>query len=266
MTGTVVPDGFAPLGVPPNAMRSARPRGASLRNGIVVSTLIHVAFVALVIYLAERPAPTRPPIYRINLVGAPPGLRQSGVVNPAPSPPAPSPAPAPKGAERAAPPEKALPAPKRAEQAPPKATPSATPTRAAGTKSAKTESKAPAAPPKAGSGAVGGKGADVVNIKTDGIAFPYQGYLDNIVRQLTIAWSPRRVSAALVTEVKFLIRRDGSVANIEIVKSSGDRIYDTEGLGAVEAVGSTRGFGALPAGWKDDVLVVYFTFDYSLRP
>lgn len=266
MNGAVAPGGFAPLGVPPNAMRSARPRKATLRSGILISALIHLAVVALVVYLAERPEPARPPIYRVNLVGAPPGIRQRGVVDPKPTPPAPSPAPAPSGAERAAPPEKALPAPKRAEKAPPKATPNATPSRASGSKSVKTESKAPAAPPKAGSGAVGGKGADVANIKTDGIAFPYQGYLDNIVRQLTIAWSPRRVSAALVTEVKFLIRRDGSVANIEIVKSSGDRIYDTEGTGAVEAVGSTRGFGALPAGWKDDVLVVYFTFDYSLRP
>ena len=266
MSGAVASGDFAPLGVPPNAMRSARPRKGSLWNGVFVSALIHLAIIALVIYLAERPEPARPPIYRVNLVGAPAGLRQAGVVNPAPTPQTPSPAPAPSGAERAAPPEKALPAAKRAETAPPKATPSATPTRAAGSKTAKSESKAPAAPPKAGSGAVGGKGADVTNIKTDGIAFPYQGYLDNIVRQLTMAWSPRRVSAALVTEVKFLIRRDGSVANIEIVKSSGDRIYDTEGTGAVEAVGSTRGFGALPAGWKDDVLVVYFTFDYSLRP
>ena len=266
MNGAVASGDFAPPGVPPNAMRSSPPRKGNLRNGIFISALMHLAIVGLVVYLGERPEPARPPIYRVNLVGAPAGVRQAGVVTPAPSSATPSPAPAPAGAERAAPPEKALPAVKRADRAPPMATPSATPTRAAGSKGAKSEGKAPTAPPKAGSGAVGGKGADVTNIKTDGIAFPYQGYLDNIVRKLTMAWSPRRVAAGLVTEVKFLIRRDGSVANIEIVKSSGDRIYDTEGMGAVEAVGSTRGFGALPAGWKDDVLVVYFTFDYSLRP
>ena len=266
MTDAVASGDFAPLGVPPNAMRSSRPRQATLRNGIFISALMHLAIVGLVVYLSEEPERARPPIYRVNLVGAPAGLRQAGVVTPAQIPTTSSPAPAPSGAERAAPPEKALPAVKRADKAPPKATPSATPTPATGSKTAKSDGKAPAAPPKAGSGAVGGKGADVANIKTDGIAFPYQGYLDNIVRKLTLVWSPRRVSAALVTEVKFLIRRDGSVANIEIVKSSGDRIYDTEGMGAVEAVGSTRGFGALPAGWKDDVLVVYFTFDYSLRP
>jgi protein TonB len=37
-------------------------------------------------------------------------------------------------------------------------------------------------------------------------------------------------------------------------------------MGAIEAVGATRSFGALPSGWADDVLVVYFTFDYALRP
>ena len=41
---------------------------------------------------------------------------------------------------------------------------------------------------------------------------------------------------------------------------------DLDAMGAIEAVGSTRGFGPLPQGWTDDVLIVYFTFDYALRP
>ena len=86
------------------------------------------------------------------------------------------------------------------------------------------------------------------------------------MRQLTLNWTPRRVSASLVSEVKFTIRRDGSVLAIEVVKGSGDRIYDLDAMGAIEAVGSTRGFGPLPQGWTDDVLIVYFTFDYALRP
>jgi protein TonB len=63
-----------------------------------------------------------------------------------------------------------------------------------------------------------------------------------------------------------MIRRDGSVAGIEIVKSSRDRLFDLEAQATVEAVGSARSFGSLPSGWTDDVLVVYFTFDYALRP
>jgi len=69
-----------------------------------------------------------------------------------------------------------------------------------------------------------------------------------------------------VAEVKFIIRRDGSVMGIEVVKRSGDRLYDLDAMGAIEAVGASRGFGRLPEGWSDDVLVVYFTFDYAMRP
>jgi len=235
-------------------------------GGLLLSSVVHVAVVVAVVMWAGTPAPMRPPVYRVDLVGAPPGPRQAGVVDAAKRTAEPSPKPTPSGAERAAPPEKALPSTKRAVKAPPKATPSATPSRAAGSKAANVASKSATDLPKAGSGAVGGKGADVANIKTEGIAFPFPGYLNNIVRQLTLNWTPRRVAATLVTEVKFMIRRDGSVAGIEIVRSSGDRLYDAESSGAVEAVGATRSFGALPSGWKDDVLVVYFTFDYSLRP
>ncbi len=234
-------------------------------GGLLLSALVHGSLLALVILLASRPQAPRPPVYRVDLVGAPPGPRQAGVVTPAPAPSAQTAAPAASGAERAAPPEKALPSAKKAI-APPKATPSATPSRASGAKNAKVTSKTAPAITKAGSGAVGGKGADVANVKTEGIAFPFPGYLNNIVRQLTLSWSPRRVAASLVTEVKFVIRRDGSVSGIELVKSSGDRLYDSEAAGAVEAVGATRGFGVLPKDWKDDALVVYFTFDYSLRP
>ncbi len=245
---------------------SKRPPRAGIGGGLVLSALVHSGIVAAALYVATRPEPARPPVYRVNLVGAPTGPRQAGVVNPPPAPVAPSAKAEVSGAERVAPPEKALPAAKKAPKAPPKATPSATPSRAAGSKNATSTNKTATAVPKAGAGAVGGKGADVANVKTEGIAFPFPGYLNNIVRQLTLNWSPRRVSAALVSEVKFLIRRDGSVAGIEIMKSSGDRLYDAEASGAVEAVGATRSFGPLPAGWKDDVLVVYFTFDYSLRP
>ncbi len=241
------------------------PRGG-IGGGLVLSAVVHVGLVAAAVYVASRPEPARPPVYRVNLVGAPAGPRQAGVVDAAPTPPTPAPKADVSGAERVAPPEKALPSAQKAPKAPAKATPSATPSRAAGTKNATPASKTATAVPRAGSGATGGKGADVANLKTEGIAFPFPGYLNNIVRQLTLNWSPRRVSAALVSEVKFLIRRDGSVAGIEVVKSSGDRLYDAEASGAVEAVGATRSFGVLPAGWKDDVLVVYFTFDYSLRP
>ena len=243
--------------------RRNEPQSGALKTGLVVSSIVHVAFVAaLVLWGMQHDAP-RPPIYRVELIGAPKGLRQAGVVTPNASD-TPKTAPAPSGAERA-PTEKALPSKRAPAAATPRATPSTARSNAAGAKSATTATKATTLP-KAGSGQEGGKGADVRNLRTEGIAFPFPGYLSNIVRQITLAYTTRPSSAALLAEVKFSIRRDGSVADIEVVKSSGNRLFDLEATGTVEAVGASRSFGPLPSGWTDDVLIVYFTFDYALRP
>lgn len=248
------------------ATRAARPDSgsSSLTRGMGASVAVHGLLIALALWWSGRPAPYRPPVYRVELVGQA-GLRQAGVEKPSEAPAAQAPDAA--GAERVKE-EKVLPSKSPAKKvAPsPKATPSPSRSKKAGAKSAPATDAKSTTAPKSGAGATGTKGADVANVRTDGIAFPFPGYLNNIVRQIALNWSPRRVSAALVTEVKFLIRRDGSVTGIEVVKTSGDRLYDLDGVGAVEAAGSTRSFGPLPSGWSDDVLVVYFSFDYALRP
>jgi protein TonB len=247
----------------PRAGPEAHGGGPSLAGGVLASLVGHAAVLAAALWVGARPEPPRPPVYRVELVGAAAGVRQAGVV----APPAPEPqaaAPEVGGAERVPPPP-AAPAkpPPIKDRAAARATPSLARTRSAGTKAATSPGKAA---PRAGAGPTGGKGADVANVRTDGIAFPFPGYLANIVRQLALNWSPRRTSAVLVAELRFVIHRDGSVSDIAVVRPSGDRLYDLDGVGAVEAVGAARGFGRLPGGWRDDVLVVYFTFDYALRP
>ena len=237
----------------------------TLGRGIAFSTTAHVMLVGAALWWGSRAEAPRPPVYRVELVGAPPGPRQAGVVTPTPQPTVEAPDIA--GAERV-PEEAVVPKPSTAKKVlpSPKATPSLSRTKKAGSKTATATATKSTSAPKAGAGAQGGKGADVANLNIRGIEFPYPGYLQNIVRQLTLNWTPRRVSASLVSEVKFTIRRDGSVTAIEVVKGSTDRIYDLDAMGAIEAVGSTRAFGPLPPGWTDDVLIVYFTFDYALRP
>ncbi len=250
-----------------STVMTARPRRSSkstLGSGMIVSALVHAALIALVVWAGGQQEPPRPPVYRVELVGQA-GLRQAGVEKATETPTASKDAVA--GAERVEE-EKTMPSASKAKKAlpSPKATPSTDRSKKGGAKSATPSTTKSTAAPKSGAGATGTKGADVANVRTDGIAFPYPGYLSNIVRQIALNWSPRKVSAALVTELKFMIRRDGTVVGIEVVKRSGDRLYDLDAMGAIEAVGSTRSFGALPSGWADDVLVVYFTFDYALRP
>jgi periplasmic protein TonB len=227
---------------------------ARLTPTLAVSLLLHLA-VAVPLFLA-RPdaAPARPPIYRVDLVAAPPGPRQEGVVAPQPQTQPEQPAPTPPRAERK---PQEMPAPATQRPPPPTRTPPApaTPTPAPTTK------PDPAAPAQqAGGGPTGGRGTDVANVRTEGIEFPYPAYLQNIVRQIAMRFDPPR-RGALSAEVTFLIRRDGSVADIRISSRSGNFEFDQDAMGAVEAAARAGAFGPLPEGFPDDVLPVIFSFD-----
>jgi protein TonB len=227
---------------------------ARLAPTLGVSLLLHLAVGAALFLARPEGAPARPPIYRVDLVAAPPGPRQEGIVTPQPQTPPEQPAPTPPRAERK--PEE-MPAPSTERPAPRTRTPpaAATPTPAPTTKPDQT---APAQP--AGGGPTGGRGTDVANVRTEGIEFPYPSYLQNIVRQIAMRFDPPR-RGALSAEVTFLIRRDGSVADIRISSRSGNFEFDQDAMGAVEAAARAGAFGPLPDGFPDDVLPVIFSFD-----
>ena len=147
----------------------------------------------------------------------------------------------------------------------PRAVPNPRPPPVAATPSPTPTKQAPNTPaPRAGGGTEGGRGADVANVRIEGIEFPYSGYLDNIVRQIALRFEPPNRNAPLRAEVSFLIHRDGSVTAQRIVVRSGVYAFDLEAMGAVEAAGAAKAFGPLPAGYPDDVLPVVFMFDPSI--
>lgn len=215
----------------------------------LVSALIHAALAAAA-FLAFRspPAVRLPPMYHVELVAAPPGARAIGEVKE--SPPSPTlPVTAPRPSDATA---KTMPDPSKAVDNPVRrATPDA--------EAPKTKVKSNAA--KAGGGPTGGKGTDVANVRSEGIEFPFPGYLNNIVRQIALNFKPKNPKAKLRAEVTFLIHRDGSVSDLKFVKRSGNYEFDLEAKSAVEAAARTRAFGPLPGGFADDVLPVFFSFD-----
>ncbi len=227
---------------------------ARLAPTLGVSLLLHLA-VAIPLVLA-RPdgAPALPPIYRVDLIAAPAGPRQAGIVTPQPTAQPERPAPTPPRAERQ---PAEMPAPPSDRPAPRTRTPPApaTPTPAPTTTPVQT---APAQP--AGGGPTGDRGTDVATVRTEGIEFPYPAYLQNIVRQIAQRFDPPR-RGALSAEVTFLLRRDGSVADIRISTRSGNFEFDQEAMGAIEAAARAGAFGPLPDGFRDDVLPVIFSFD-----
>ena len=226
-------------------------RGSSpLKGPLGVSLALHASIVALVLLgFRKGETPPLPPIYKVNIVAAPPGPRAIGTVQPEPAQPKPAaptvtpPAPA-KTKEPAVPITKATPR-KAAERSTPVEKPAApTP---------------PLPAPKAGGGPIGGKGTDVATVQTEGIDFPFPGYLNNIVRQIALRFNPSDASSGRRAEVRFVIRRDGSVIGIGFVTRSGSYAFDLEAQGAIEAAASQ--FGPLPEGFYDDALPVVFSFD-----
>jgi protein TonB len=227
------------------APESGRGRGFSV--SFAASLFLHVGIVAA--FLAIRPArpAALPPIYRVNIIAAAPGPPAVGVVTPT-TPVVETEKPAP-------------PRPKSEEivpiqtKAPPRRVPKlATPS----VSDKRVDRNAPA--PVAAGGEEGGKGTDVRNIRTEGIEFPFPGYLENIVRQIALRfqWRGQRLKA----EVMFLIRRDGTITGLQFMQRSGSFTFDLEAQGAIEAAAAK--FGPLPSGFSDDVLPVIFSFDPRL--
>jgi periplasmic protein TonB len=225
-----------------------------------LSAILHAAVATLLFNtLKERKPVALPPMYRVEIVAAPPGERaigevKSGQVKATPSVTQSSAA---QSSAREAP----LPKAKPAQKTPARATPSVAKPAKAGAPDAKAIPKPKTEAPKAGGGPVGGKGTDVATVRSDGIEFPFPGYLNNIVRQIALNFKPRNADARLKAEVRFLIHRDGSVSDLTFIRRSGNFSFDLEAQGAVEAAASSRAFGPLPNGFTDDVLPVVFSFD-----
>ena len=251
-------------------------KGQPVVGPFALSAILHVAVATLLFTtLREQKPVALPPMYRVNIVAAPPGERAIGEVTSGQARPATSvtqptatqstlretPVPTRSGAPAAPTPAKTgakRPAVKPATPTEGKTSPAQKVTAAA---DAKASQQPKTQAPKAGGGPTGGKGTDVATVRSEGIEFPFPGYLNNIVRQIAIRFKPRNPAARLKAEVRFLIHRDGSVSDITFIRRSGSFAFDLEAQGAVDAASSALAFGPLPAGFPDDVLPVVFSFD-----
>ena len=226
--------------------------GAGLAGTLTIHLAVVLTFVAAGV---TRPRPLAPIAYRVSLVAAPPPSAAAVAGAPArvePPAPTPSPAPAPvrrsaPAAVRAAAPTRAAPgrAPAPQQQAPPRAA----------------RAVPAAASPVSGPPGSTTAGTDAATIRTEGVEFPFPGYLRNLVAQVYQRWRPPASQAALVAEVFFFIHRDGSVAGVQFIRRSGSFAFDLETQGAIESAARASAFGALPDGYGADVLPVSFFFN-----
>jgi protein TonB len=201
------------------------------------------ALAAALLFGAAGARRTLPPTYTVRLVAAPaPGQETR---------------PAPQAFERPAE-EKAAPVP--AAKPPPRSTVSraAPPPTQDATRREAAPRTTPTAQPLPGERP--STGNDVATVSTEGVAFPFPQYLQNIVSQVLRFWKRPERSTPLEAEVSFFVHRNGSVTGLQLIHRSGEYDFDLEALGAVEAAGHAKAFGDLPAGWQPEVLFVRFYF------
>ncbi|HVO36039.1 MAG TPA: TonB C-terminal domain-containing protein [Gemmatimonadales bacterium] len=240
-------------------MRGLRERAAEERlrgPGIAGSAALHALVVATFLVAGSgRHRPPLPPFYRVSLV-APPGVSAPAAT---PTPVAPAPAksaPAPSTRHP-------TPSVSRRPAVPLARTPAAPKPQAAAPASPATHNPPPATSPSQPAGIPGGTpgGTDVATIKTEGVEFPFPGYLQNLVSQVYRRWRPAPSNASLQAEVFFFVHRDGSVTGLQFIKRSGSFAFDLEAQGAIEAAARAGALGQLPTGYGPDVLPVSFYFN-----
>lgn len=105
-----------------------------------------------------------------------------------------------------------------------------------------------------------GTGNDIANVDLKGKEFPYPEYLRNLVAQIYRRWNRPTGAAALEAEVAFVIRRDGTVSEIRLIRTSRSYSFDQEAEGAIETAALAKAFGPLPAGYHADYLQISFLF------
>jgi periplasmic protein TonB len=211
--------------------------------GMALTGTLFVHGVAGILLLAA-PDPNRklPPTYTVRLIAAPAADLESRKAPEAFERPAeekPAPAPAAKTPRSTV--SRATPPPTRDQTR-----------REAAPRTTSTTQPLPGERPSTGN--------DVATVSTEGIAFPFPEYLQNIVSQVLRRWQRPAQSTPLEAEVSFFVHRDGSVTDLQFIRRSGNFAFDLEAQGAVEEAGRFKAFGLLPDGWTADVLFVRFYF------
>ena len=99
-----------------------------------------------------------------------------------------------------------------------------------------------------------------LNIRMEGVRRDYPEYYDNILRQMQrcFRW---RGEDDLRARVYFVINRDGSVSEVDILEPSRSIAFDIEAMGAAECAGGRGRLGPLPEALPFDRLPVVFYFE-----
>lgn len=216
-------------------LRYASREGTSA--GLAWTAVVHLGLVALFLVSSRQPL-EQATVYAVNLVAAP-----APTEAPRAAPEAP-----PRPVERTAP----INPPQRTAQRPPP-TKTAPPRRT----EAPVQTANPVTPMP---GETPSTGADVANVSTPGVEFPFPDYLRKVVNEIYKRWQ-RPAGTRFRTQIEFVILRDGTVQGVRIVERSRNYSFDLGAQGAVEAAANARAFGPLPEGFRGEALSIALWFE-----
>lgn len=157
------------------------------------------------------------------------------------------------------PPEKAPPKPAAPKPTPVAvAVPTDEPSPLTTDQSAPVPEPTPAPAPAAAAGSPGGSGTGAPAGDSDEVDFG--PYMSELQRRIKKQWFPPKGNESKRVTVRFKVRKNGEVASVKLVQSSGLSIADDAAVAAVE---NASPFGQLPSGSPDEV-EIKFTFDYNI--
>ena len=149
------------------------------------------------------------------------------------------------------------PTPPRAIEKPSTNSRTSTPTAGAEIKTGSSRVNTGGAPVEFGGLAQGGGGAGGVQLDVKNFCCPE--YLTQMVQKIRSNWNANQ-GAGGQPIIKFVIRRDGMLTNVELEKSSGQALLDLE---ARRAVHKTIQLPPLPREFPESSLTIHLTFDFQ---
>ena len=99
-----------------------------------------------------------------------------------------------------------------------------------------------------------------LNVRMEGLRRDYPEYYNNIIRQIQRCFRWRGSDDYRAT-IYFVINRDGTVSDIDVLESSNNTPFDIEAMGAAECAGNPGRLGPLPEDLPVSRLPVVFKFD-----
>lgn len=99
-----------------------------------------------------------------------------------------------------------------------------------------------------------------LNVRIEGVQRDYPRYYENIIRQMDrcFRWQGQQ---DLSTTIYFVINRDGTVSDVDIVTTSGSFAFDIAAAAAAECAGQRNRLGPLPEDLPFERLPIRFNID-----